>query len=261
MAVTKKQNVVQPEILGSYLENALIKKIRLTPVVFHDNTMVGVAGTVLTLPKYEYIGQASIVGENEEVVPKALQTSTEEVEIVKCGSAIDISVEAKQANYGNIVDMIGENLADSIADKVEEDLFAEMRKAEKEITVAKFDKDAIADALAEFGESAMDREAFVFVNGKQFAELRKDESFYVCDDMLITGERGRVFGARIVLSDRVAENEVLVMQEGALALVHKKELEVEYDKNILAQVETYVAFMHYCTQLRYPDRVCKIKIG
>jgi hypothetical protein len=147
-----------------------------------------------------------------------------------------------------------------MADKIETDLYAEMRKATKEVEAEAFDKDVVADALAEFGED-LDGNIFLFINAKQFAVLRKDPDFIAVDNGILTGARGMIHGAIVVVSNRVAEKEAFVMKENALALILKRNVMVEADRDILKGENVYACNEHYAVQLRYDNKVVKVKIA
>ena len=51
------------------------------------------------------------------------------------------------------------------------------------------------------------------------------------------------------------------MKRDALALVMKRNVMVEADRDITRGVDAYAVNEHYAVQLRYNDRVVKIKIG
>ena len=258
--MTKRANLIDPQVLGQYLDVKLINAIKLSPLVMVDRTLEGRAGSKLELPKYEYIGMAEDVAEGEEMPIATLQATSEEVQVKKCGKAVDITDEAMLSAYGDPVNEIGNQLLKAIADKIETDLYVEMRKATREHTVAEFGKDAVADALVEFGED-IEEEMFLFVNPKHFAVLRKDPDFVHVDKGIITGERGMLHGCKIVVANRVAEGEAFIMKPNALALVMKRNVMVEADRDILSGKNIYTANEHYAVQLRYDDKVVKIKIG
>lgn len=260
MAVTKRQNLIDPQVLGDYLDIKLINKIKLTPVCLVDNTLVGRPGSKLTLPKFAYTGMAEDVAEGEEVVPKALAETTVEVQVKKAMKAIEITDESKLSAYGDPIARIGEELLVGMADKIEDDLFKELRKATVEVQAQAFSKDVVADALVKFGED-MDGDMILFINAKDFATLRKDKDFLYVDNGVITGVRGMIYGCQVVVSNRIADKEAIIMKRGALALIMKRNVMVEADRNILAGIDTYACNQHYAVQLRYDDRVVKIKIG
>jgi hypothetical protein len=261
MPATKRTNLIDPQVLGAYLDVKLIDAVKLSPIVNVDNTLVGQPGSTLDLPKYKYIGIADgDIPEGQAMVPVKLQAEPEQVQVKKAGKAVSISDEAMLAAYGDPVNEIGNQLLLAMADRIETDLYAEMAKATLTHDAAAFNKDAVADALVKFGED-IDGEMYLFIAPKDFAELRKDKDFIHVDNGVITGERGMIHGCRVVVSNRVGENAAYIMKPGALALVMKRNVMVEADRDILKGMNVYACNEHYAVQLRYEDKVIKINIA
>lgn len=262
MPATKRTNLIDPEVLGAYLDVKLINAVKLSPLVNVDNTLVGQPGSTLELPKYEYIQAAEIIEEGDAMVPVALNATSEKVQVKKAGKAVSISDEAMLSAYGDPVNEIGNQLLLAMADKIEADLYEVMRNnAHADYTHdakgAKFNKDVVADALVKFNED-IEGEMYLFINAKDFAELRKDADFVHVDNGVITGERGQIHGCRVVVSKRVQPGEAYIMKPGALALVMKRNVMVEADRDILKGMNVYACNEHYAVQLRYDDRVIKV---
>ena len=264
MPATKRINLIDPKVLGAYLDVKLINAIKLSPLVNVDNTLVGQPGSTLELPKYAYIQAAEEIPEGQAMVPVALNATSETVQVIKAGKAVSISDEAMLSAYGDPVNEIGNQLLLAMADKIEADLYAEMAKATLTHDAAAFDKDTakdeIADALVQFGED-IEGEMYLFINPAAFAALRKDPDFIHVDNGVITGERGMIHGCRVVVSKRVGEKEAYIMKPGALALVMKRNVMVEADRDILKGMNVYACNEHYAVQLRYEDKVIKINIA
>ena len=260
MPATKRTNLIDPQVLGAYLDVKLINAIKLSPLVNVDNTLVGQPGSKLELPKYEYIGAAEEVAEGAAMVPVALNATSEEVQVKKAGKAVSISDEAMLAAYGDPVNEIGNQLLLAMADRIEADLYGAMATATLTHDAAAFNIDAIADALVKFGED-IEGEMYLFIAPKDIAALRKDPAFIHVDNGVVTGERGMIHGCRVVVSNRVGENAAYIMKPGALALVMKRNVMVEADRDILKGMNVYACNEHYAVQLRYEDKVIKINIA
>ena len=258
----REKSLIDPQVLGAYLDVKLIDAIKLSPLVNVDNTLVGQPGSTITLPSYEYIKEAKVVGEGEPMEVVELKDQEESVTIKKAGKAVSISDEAMLSAYGDPVNEIGNQLLLAMADRIETDLYAEMAKAT--LTYDKKEekfKDDIADALVKFGED-IDGEMYLFIAPAQFAELRKDPDFVHVDNGVITGARGMIHGCTVVVSNRLKDaNAAYIMKPGALALVMKRNVMVEADRDILKGMNVYACNEHYAVQLRYEDKVIKINIA
>lgn len=261
MATTMKNNLIDPQVLGAYLDVKLIDAIKLSPLVDVDNTLVGVPGSTLTLPKFAYIGDAEEVAEGAAMVPVALNAETEEVEIAKAGKAVEITDEAILCGHGDPVNQIGKQLLMAMASKIESDLYAEMATGTLVHNYTdEFNKDVIVDAMVKFGED-IDEPMYLFVNPAEYAVLRKDADFVhvAHGEAVITGQVGFVHGCNVVVANRVEAGKAFIMKAGALALVMKRNVMVEADRDILKATNVYAANEHYAVQLRYDDRVVRIE--
>ena len=262
MATTKRNNLIDPEVLGAFLDVKLVDAIKLSPLVDVDNTLVGRPGSTLSLPKFAYIGDADAVAEGVAMTPVALTAEVEEVEIAKAGKAVEITDEAILCGYGDPVNEIGKQLLMAMASKIESDLYEEMATGTLVHNYAdEFNKEVIVDAIVKFGED-IDEPMFLFVNPAEYAVLRKDPDFVAIahGEAVITGQVGFVHGCNVVVANRVAAGKAFIMKAGALALVLKRNVMVEADRDILKGTNVFAANEHYAVQLRYDDRVVRIEI-
>ena len=256
---TKLNNLIDPEVIGQFLDVKLINAIKLSPLVGVDRTLEGRPGSTLTLPKFAYIGMAEDVAEGEAMTPVALSETSVDVKVKKAGKAVSISDEAILSGYGDPVNEIGRQLLMSMADKIEKDLYDEMEKATKEVVYTAFDKDVIVDAQLKFGED-INEQMFLLVNPAEYAVLRKDPDFVqiMNGEKVISGQVGRIYGADIIVADRVTAGKAYLMKQGALQLIMKRNVMCEADRDILNMTNVFTANEHFVAYLKYADRVVKI---
>lgn len=170
-------------------------------------------------------------------------------------------------HYGNIVNEIGNQLLVSIASKIEEDCFAVLRHPEKGAKLVhphtgEFNKEAVADAQILFGED-LNEQQYLLVSPKNYAKLRKDDDFvYIANGQeVVSGHIGRIFGADVIVSNRVQDAEAYLMKQGAMMLLVKQNVQCEMDRNILNMTNVFTAHEFYVPYLKYEDRVIKITIA
>ena len=60
---TKLANLINPQVMADMIASELPKKIKMSPFAVVDNTLQGVAGNTITIPKFAYVGEAEVVGE------------------------------------------------------------------------------------------------------------------------------------------------------------------------------------------------------
>ena len=158
MALTKLQNMINPEVLGAFLETKLVHAIKLSPLAVVGTELQGRAGNTLTLPTWQYIGDAQDLEEGVADTPVSLEAQSREITIKKASKSVEITDEALLSGYGNPADEIASQLLTAIASKVEADCFAALATASLK-QVGPVNADTVADALVKFGED-LDEEMF-----------------------------------------------------------------------------------------------------
>ena len=258
---TKLNNLIDPEVIGAYLDVKLVDKIKLTPVVEVDRTLEGRPGSTLTLPKWGYIGDAADLDEGATLSFDSITESTVDVEVKKVAKGVSITDEAVLSGYGNPVEQIGQQLLVAVASKIEADMYAAVKKAtttKKVTSSAAFAKEAIVDMRAQFGED-QEEAMYLFVNPAEYALLAKDPDFVQIQQgaSIISGVMGRLFGVDIVVANRVEAGAPFLMKAGALALIMKRNVMVEADRDISTFSTKYAVSEHYAPYVKYADRIVK----
>lgn len=259
---TKLTNLIDPQVLADYLDVKLMDAIKFAPLCAVRTDLVGKPGDTLTLPKYAFIGLAEDVAEGADVPMAKLAASTVDVKVKKAGKGVQVTDEAVLSAYGDTVNEIGRQLLMSIAGKVDNDCAEAFRKATLNVTAASFDKYVISDMIAKFGED-LEEDMTVLINPAHLATLRRDKDFVEVNDgmVIMNGEVGRLFGCRIVISNKVKATEAFLVKAGAVKILMKRNVMVEADRNIVNKTNTYVVDEHYVAYLEDESKIVKAKIG
>ena len=257
---TKLNNLIDPQVIGAYLDVKLVNKIKLAPIAEIDRTLEGRPGSTLTLPAYQYIGDAKDLAEGATLNFENITESTVTVKVKKVAKGVSITDEAVLSGYGNPVEQIGQQLLVAVASKIEADMYAAVKAAttKKVVNSAAFAKEAIVDMRAEFGED-QEEAMYLFVNPKDFALLAKDKDFVQIQNgaAIISGTMGRLFGVDIVVANRVEAGKPFLMKAGAIALIMKRNVIVEADRDITTFSTKYAVSDHYAPYVKYADRIVK----
>ena len=265
----KLNKLIDPEVIGAYLDVKLVDKIKLAPIVEIDRTLEGRPGSTLTLPKWGYIGDAADLAEGAALTYSDITEDTQEVAVKKVAKGVSITDEAVLSGYGNPVEQIGQQLLVAVASKIEADLYDAVDQ-EKVATRnqagclkhqykgTNFAKEDIIDMLAKFGED-QEGEKVLFVNPADFAALAKDPDFVqiMQGAQIITGEMGMLYGVRIVVANRVEAGKPFMMKPGALSLVMKRNVMVEAERDMDHFANKYAVSDHYAVYVKYADRIVK----
>lgn len=265
MALTKKEHLINPEVLANIVQYELKDNIVFAPLATVDTTLVGQAGDTITVPKYEYIGDATDVAEGEEI-PTALLTAVDSTMTIKsAGRGVEITDQAVNSGYGDPVGEAGRQLRLAITNKVDNDLLTALQTATQTSDAGVDSVEGLEAALDLFSHENAGRYVLV-TNPKDGSRLRKDARTIgagsdVMADALINGTRFDVLGVEVVFSNKLEEGEAYLIQEGALALIMKQNITFEDDRDASRRVSEFFSYMDYGTYLYDDSKVVKLSTG
>lgn len=205
--LTKLEHLIDPEVMAPMISAKLEAKIVETPFVKIDDTLEGQAGSSITVPKYEYIGDAEDVAEGVEQGESILTSSSKEYKVKKVVKDVILTDEAVLSGYGNPVGEANNQLGLSIGSKVLTDVIDELQSAQlvKKSTKA-ICYDGIADAIDLFNEED-NIEKLIYINPHQNTTLRKDANFISKEkygnNVMVDGEIGMILNTRVVPTRRI----------------------------------------------------------
>lgn len=224
MAVTKLENLINPEVMADMISAKISKKIVVTPFAKIDDTLAGRPGDTITIPKYGYIGDAADVAEGVEITATQMSTSTTTETVKKAAKATELTDEAILSGYGDPVGEATSQLAKAIDAKIDEDAMTELYTAPlSHVAGGIISYDNIVNAVDKF-EEELNTEKVMFVNPKQVTQLRKDDDFISADkygvgtNVMMTGEIGRIANCRIVPSKKVVPVDAVTAVAGVYTL-------------------------------------------
>lgn len=276
---TKLTNLVDPEVMAPMISAKLPKAIKATPFAKIDNTLQGQPGSTITVPKYEYIGDAEEVAEGVAQGDAQLTTTTAEYKVKKIVKDVTLTDEAVLSGYGNPVGEANSQLAKSLASKMDNDVIEALMGAQ----VTKTFENAISynniiDSIDLFVEEENVPKA-MFVHPHQVSELRKDSNFISADkynqEVILKGEIGMIANTRIVPT-RKARNEAgtyyvnpiveLRAEEqtgdeelAAVTIYMKRGVNVETDRIVKGKKTLISADEHYVAALTDESKVVVAK--
>lgn len=266
---TQLSNLFNPQVVGDMINAKLVDAIRFSPLCKVDTTLVGKPGDTLTLPSYAYIGDAEVVGEGEDIPLGQLSESTTEVTISKIGKGIQITDEAALSGYGNPREEGVNQIILSLANKVDKDTLAILESIDGNMTHtasgATATAEEIADALVKFGED-IDGEKVLLVSPEQYASIRKADTWCPASEiaakLVIEGAVGEIHGCQVVVSNKLkGKKEAFIVKPGALALILKRDVLVETDRDIVNKTTVVTADKHYVVYLYDASKAIKLTMG
>ena len=281
MAVTKKTNVIIPEIMGPAIGAKLDKALAMMPYAAVDNALEGKEGDEVTIPVWDYAGDAVEVAEGEEVPTSDLACNVRKYKVRKAMKAFPITDEATDSAFSNPGEEAERQNLMSIKGKVEQDLI-DACYGGNVLTVehnGALDYTAIVRAVAAFNyESNPDK--VLFINPAQEESLLLNPYFQdkskFGEAVGIDGVIGKIAGCWIKKSKRIEYVEptsqhggywknviVLVQNEklddedptAALTIFSKKGITLETQRDALNQTQAIVGSKHYIATLTNSRKV------
>lgn len=279
MAYTTMEDMINPQVMADMLPGKIESKIVVTPFARVDVTLEGTPGDTITVPKYEYIGDAEDLAEGESATAASLTTTSQTVTVKKAVKMVQITDEAKLSGYGDPYSEAVNQLAKAIAAKVDADAMAALLDTSSvtltyDGSASEISYEGIVDAIDVFGEE-LNTEKVMFINPAQVGALRKDENFISADkygagvNTVVTGEVGRIANTRIVPTKKVVISEGTAAcpivkltsddetedETAALTIYLKRGVNLETDRDVAAKLDVVSVDEHYAVALTDATKV------
>ena len=253
MESTKLADLFVPEVIAQEVEQKLIDKLVMEQFMEVDTTLQGRAGDTVTLPSFQYIGDAEDVAEGEAIPTSKLAHSTRQATIKKIGKGVPVTDEAVLSGYGDPIGEATSQLAVSIKSKLDADTQAMLDEDVKAgMTVgdgsAELDDALISKALVKFGED-IEGQMVCPINPDQLASLR-DNNFFIpaseiSADLRVNGSLGSIHGVQFVIRNRVKAKggkiNNYIIKERPIKYLLKRDVLVETERDAGTQVTTIYA--------------------
>ena len=101
--------------MGAFLDKKIVNKIKFAPLAVIGYDLQGQAGNTLTMPTWEYIGDAEDLAEGEAGNVSQLTATKSQVTIKKAVKNVGITDEARLSGYGDPVGEANRQLAIAIS--------------------------------------------------------------------------------------------------------------------------------------------------
>lgn len=256
--ITNLSNLVNPQVMGTFLDKKMIDLIKFSPLAVVGHDLQGNPGDTLTIPTWNYVGDAEDLAEGVEGNVSNLEATTSTVKVKKAVKNIGITDEARLSAYGDPMGQIEHQLAVALASKVDNDVLKAIKECNTNKHEGVFGIDFIADALVQFGED-IEETSYVYIHPKHLATLRKSPEYvHVANgQVIISGQVGTVYGCPIVVSNKMEEDAVYFIRQGAIGIEVKREVSVETDRDVLKKQTIISADRHYMAYVRDASKLVK----
>ena len=275
MALTVLENLVNPEVMADLVEKKLHDLIRFLPLAEVDETLVGRPGDTLSLPSYQYIGDASVLGEGSTLTPASLNAGTVSATIHKIAQGVQLSDEAVLSGYGDPMGQAAMQVATAIANGVDNEMLAVLHAitgnmaystANSTTNIAPADINA---ALELFGEDIDVGEKVLVCSPRLYTLIRNTKQWLpaseIAAERMIRGAVGEIFGCQVLVSNKLRDEDPLdevayIVKPGALKLILKRDTLIETDRNILTFTTVITASKHEVCYLFDASKAIKLAV-
>lgn len=267
-------NLINPQVMADLIDKKLVNLMRFAPLATIDATLQGRPGNTITVPSFNYIGDAATVAEGADISISQLTATPATATIHKIGNGVQITDEAVLSGLGDPIGEAVKQLSLSIASQVDNEFLNVLAAITSPMvftaatagTLAFAD---IADALELFGED-IDEGGIkaLLVSPKQYTLLRKSNGWLpasdISADIALKGVVGMVQGCQVIISNKLKEvsshENAYIVKPGALRLFMKRNTLVESDRDIINKSTVITADKHFAPYLYDASKAIKIVV-
>lgn len=264
--ITKLANLVDPEVMAGIIEQKYVDYMKFAPLATIDNTLEGQAGDKISLPHFNYIGDASTLAEAVALTPAQLTASAVTVSIHKIAQGVELSDEAILSGYGDPVGEAAKQIALAIASQEDNEVLTTLSGIGSSMTHTTSgdptDTDITA-ALELFGED-IDGTKVAVVSPKVYTAMRGNSHTWVPASELaagvaVKGVVGEFQGCQVIVSNKLTTSKnIYIVKPEALRIFVKRGTLVETDRDILKFTNVITASKHFATYLYNAKNAIKI---
>lgn len=266
MALTTLSGLVNPEVMADIIEKKLVDAMKFSPLATVDTTLEGRPGDTISLPSFQYIGDAATLAEGVSLTPAQLTASKVDVQIHKIAKGVQISDEAMLSGYGDPVGEAAMQIALAIASQEDNEMLSTLAGISGSMvhtTSADPNDTDITAALELFGED-IDGVKVAVVSPAVYTAMRGNSNTWipaseVAANIAVRGIVGEFQGCQVIVSNKLKTSKnIYIVKPGALRLFVKRGTVVETDRDILNFTTAITASKHFATYLYDASKAIKI---
>ncbi|MEK3890244.1 N4-gp56 family major capsid protein [Bacillus sp. FSL K6-3431] len=265
-ATTKIADLINPEVMGDMVSAELPNMIKFQGVAPIDSTLQGQPGSTITLPKYAYIGDATVVAEGAAIDYTKLETSTAQHTIHKVAKGVELTDEAVLSGYGDPIGEATRQIAMSIASRIDNETLDALKTAPLSVEVESIDPGVI-DSIEGVFDDEDESTGVLFVNPKDASKLRAaagvdwTRASELGDNILIKGAFGEILGWLLIRTKKLEEGEAIAVKAGAAKTYLKRGLNPESARDIDHKLTKFNADQHFVVGLIDDSKVVKVTVA
>ncbi len=272
-AVTRIQDIINPEVLSDQVSAKFPDKMVLgnTNLVAIDTTFpLGAPGTEFKMPAFKRIADFGDMVEGTPLVTTGIETFAEYATVLRGGGAYAVYDTAELVSKADPMAEIVAQLSQKAARYIDGKLVTELGHTPNTFdqtgleTTGFLTQNAVIKAMvATLGDNFADimDGGKLIMHSKVYGDLvglgAIQNQYQFNGDVMKTGMIGTLMGLPILLSDKVTtatvssvvKYQTFIVGPGALALFYQREVNVEFDRDILSKEDVVSADTHFAPHL------------
>lgn len=278
---TSKQMVI-PEVMGDMIDAKLPNKLRFSALAKIDDSLEGKPGDTLTVPRWDYIGDAEDFDEGDTIDLAQLTTSETKLTIKSIAKGAEITDRSMLTGLGDPIGTAANQISLAMANKMDNDFIAAADTAKLTVVPATAGKITLADLKAAKRKlKNEDTQTFTFITTEDAAYSLLDEfigtgagseaaaaALANATNAVVAGSVGRIYGVDIFISGKVVDGVGYLVQTTedaetgdqlpAFMLLKKRGVQVETDRDILKKTTVITGDTYYGAYLYDATKVVRI---
>ena len=275
MAQTLLANIVNPQVMADMVDKKLSDLIKVAPLADIDTTLEGVPGNVITVPAWNYVGDAAIVNENASVTASLLSATTATATIKKAAKAVCLTDEAVLSGFGDPVGEAADQIALAIAAAVDNECLSILHAITGAMALSTANSTTMPGAsdilggLELFGED-IDESVIAVVSPAVYKEMRNVNSAgawipasEIAAGIAVRGVVGQFEGCQVVVSNKLKSSgagagDIFLVKPGALRIFLKRDTFIEDYRETLYFRTNIVGSKHFVAYLYNASKAVRI---
>lgn len=278
MAQTLLANIVNPQVMADMIDKKLTDLLKFAPLADIDTTLVGEPGNTISLPSWNYIGDAAVVNENASVTASLMSTTMANATIKKVAKAVSLTDEAVLSGFGDPVGEAASQIALAIAAAVDNEMLSILHAITGAMALSTANNTTLPSAgdilsgLELFGED-IDDSVIAVVSPAVYKEMRAVTAASswipaseIAAGIAVRGVVGQFEGCQVVVSNKLKSTasgagDIYLVKPGALRIFLKRDTFIESDREPLYFRTNIVGSKHFVAYLYNAAKAVRIYTG
>ena len=277
MAQTLLANVVNPQVMADMIDKKLVDLMKFAPLADIDTTLQGRPGDTITLPSWNYIGDANTLDEGVSLNTVVLSAGTTNATIHKVAQGVELTDETVLSGFGDPLGEAADQLALAIASRVDNETLGILHAIDANgllyETANNTTNPAASDivpALELFGEDIEDGPTVAVVSPAVYTQMRTVvganswvPASEIAAGIAVRGVVGEFQGCQVMVSNKLkttaaGAGDIYLVKPGALRIFLKRDTLVEADRDILKFTTVMTASKHFVAYLYNAGKAIRI---